>query len=298
MLSRPHLEELKLIDRRTPSLYDPEFTKALAALPWADWLSKSPPFDCREEYLSTIDAWIHRTRLNSVMGLERFSERDLINGTTQGFDEHYFRYADRRLRFFRGEYAYHRRIVPDWAFLEDEALKENDTVIVSWPFCSTGAEHPSMRAMLDEALRLKVPVLVDAAYFGTCHGLAFDFSHPAIEAVCFSLSKGIGLGNIRSGIRYSFYKDDLPIRQQNRFNHTVLSAAKIGLHMMAAFGPDFLPEKYREIQAEVCKDAGLTPTPCMHLALGGGDWSDYDIDGLYRRVGIRELVKARRKKLI
>lgn len=299
MISRETLEEKNLVSRRTASVYDPEFTRALQRVPWAEWLSQSPPFQCREEYLDRLHRWIHGTRLNSVRGLDRFPVRELINGTTQAFDEHYFRFSRRRLRFFRGEYAYHRRVFSNWKFLDDEPLDANDSVIVSWPFCSTGERHEGLRPLLDRALELKVPVLLDAAYFGTCHGQDFDFGHPAIEAVCFSLTKGLGLGDLRSGIRYSAYTEDFPIRQQNQYEHTVLAAAKVGLYMMELFPADFIPEKYKELQREVCAEAGLTPTPCMHLALGSAPrWSDYEIDERYLRIGIRELIKARRKKLL
>lgn len=299
MLTKELLESQNLVGKKTNAVFDPAFTKALKQVPWAEWLEKSPPFDCRKEYLQTLHEWIQASRLNSVRGLERFSERDLTIGTTQSFDEFYYRYADRRLRFFRGEYAYHRRIVKTWSFLEDAPLSDRDYLIISWPFCSTGAKHPRMDEILHQARQLRIPVLIDGAYFGTCQGLDFDFAHPAIEAVCFSISKSLGLGDIRSGIRYSFYTDDLPIRQQNRFNHTILADAKIGLYMMEKFSADYIPMQYREAQESVCREARLSPTPCMHLALGEESiWSDYKIDETYNRVGIRELVKARKKNKI
>ena len=68
--------------------------------------------------------------------------------------------------------------------------------------------------------------------------------------------------------------------------------------MMNLFGPDFIPNKYRKIQLEVCEMAGLRATKCMHLALADESWSDFDIDGAYKRVGIRELIRAKAKGLI
>lgn len=298
MFTKAHLEQHNLISKKTSAVYDPGFTAALKQIPWVQWLEKSPPFDCRQEYLEKIHIWIHSTKLNKITGLERFSQQDLTVGTTQAFDEFYLRHSQRRLRFFRGEYAYHRRVGRTWRFLEDEALHADDAIIISWPFCSTGKKHEGMNAILDEALKLKLPVLIDSAYFGTCHGLDFDYRHPAIELVCFSLTKGLGLGDMRSGVRYSNYQDDFPIRQQNLFNHTILTDAKIGLYMMENFSPDFIALKYREAQASACLEAGIQSTPCMHLALGvDSQWEDYTIDDKYRRIGIRELVKAHFKTL-
>lgn len=297
-LSKEVLEEAGLISKRTKAVYDYEFIKALRELPWREWFDHAETFRCRTDYLEAIPQWISSSRLNRIEGLERFKIRHLINGTTQTFDEAYQKYATRRLRFFKGEYAYHRRVVPEWKFLEDEPLASNDYVIVSAPFCSTGDVHPQMNEMLDQALRLQVPVIVDCAYFGTCVDLKLSVDHPAIESVSFSLSKGLGLGDIRSGVRFSNIKDKLPISQQNDYDHTVLCAAKIGLFMMNRFSPDQVPLKFRDAQLDVCRELGVTPTKCMHLALADQHWPDYMIDGTYYRVGIRDLVKARKQNKI
>lgn len=104
------------------------------------------------------------------------------------------------------------------------------------------------------------------------------------------------MGDIRSGIRYSDYDDDFPIAQQNNYQHTVKFAAKIGLHMMERFDFDYIPNLYREHQESVCRDLGLSPTRCMHLALGNAeDYGDFIVDGKYYRIGIREAVKKRKQ---
>ncbi|MCJ8278334.1 MAG: hypothetical protein HRT44_03195 [Bdellovibrionales bacterium] len=155
--------------------------------------------------------------------------------------------------------------------------------------------HSQLFNVLEQAEKLKVPVLIDCAYFGTVSDFSIDLNHPAIEAVCFSLTKGTALGDIRSGMRLCREEDEGPISQQNRFNHTVLAAAKIGLYMMKRFGPDYIPEKYKPLQIEVCERAGIEPQKCIHLAHGGSDWDDFKIDLLFNRLGIRELIKAKRK---
>jgi len=293
------MEHFKYISKKTNSVFDPLFTKAQTHVPWKEWFENSDrPLDCREEYLKTIHEWIGKTQRNCVFGLDRFTERHLINGTTQTFDETYMKYAGKRLRFFPGEYAYHRRVFSNYAFIDDDnpTLEDGDWVIVSAPHCTLGDTHPKMWEMMDRALEKNVPVIVDCAYFGTCSGVIIDVTHPAIESVSFSLTKGLGMGDIRSGIRYSNIRDTNPICQQNEYNHTILSAAKIGLWMMSHFGPDFIPNKYIDMQKSLCSEVGIQPTKCMHLALGDASrWPDHIIDGKYYRLGIRELIKARRK---
>ncbi len=299
-MSLPSLEQLEksgLISKKTHAVYDYEFIKKLKSIPWSDWMMSPHGVRCQQDYLSFYEQWIKLSQLNKIHGLDRFTQKHIINGTTQSFDEAFFRYKNRRLRFFRGEYAYHRRVVSHWAYLEDCPLEKEDYIIISAPFCTTGEVHPLYSSIMDVATHMNVPVLIDCAYFGTCENLDLNLNYPCIESVSFSLSKGLGLGDIRSGIRFSHFDDEYPIAQQNRYGHTVLAAARIGLYMMEHFHPDFIPLKYSAAQKEVCIELGLKPTPCMHLALGDNtdQWETYKIDDIYQRVGIRNLVKARFK---
>jgi hypothetical protein len=290
---------MELINKKTSAVYDFEFIKALRKMPWEKWFESENTFRIRPQYLDMIHHWVLSSKLNQVVGLDRFTQRHLINGTTQTFDESYHRHAEKRLRFFRGEYAYHRRSFANCKFLEDEPLQKNDFVILSYPFCSTGQKHIEFEDLVSRCENLKIPVIVDCAYFGTCHGIHIDLTSPCIESVSFSLSKGIGLGDIRSGIRYSYFDDNFPIAQQNTYDHTVLAAAKIGIYMMEKFSPDFIPDKYLAAQLSVCHELGILATPCMHIALGDSkNWSEYIVDDKFYRIGIRQAVKARFKKQI
>lgn len=287
-----------LLSTKHNAIYDYKFQTNLRDAPWYDWLDHAKYFECRDFYLYTIDCWIRSTKLNAINDLSRFTEQDLIIGTTQTFDEAYFEYKDKNFRIFRGEYGYHARIVCN-EFLDDtdgnyKELYKGDWIIISLPFCGTGDIHKHWNTLLDDALEKDVPVVVDCAWFGTCRDMNFDFSHPAITSISFSLSKGIGLGNMRSGIRYSNnYKMNLPIAQQNLYNHLVLVSAQIGIHQMQTFSSDFTPDKYYDAYLETCKKVGLTPTKCMHVAMAPDEkiWDPFLIDGLYRKVGVRQLVK-------
>lgn len=291
------METLKsLVTNKTEAVYDFEYIKAFRALPWRDWFEKEDrPLDCQDEYVAFFPEWIKSSKLNHFSGLENFPFRCLINGTTQCFDEAYFRYKEKRLRVFRGEYAYHKRICTDFVFIEDAPIAENDWVIVSTPFCSTGDIHPEFFKLLDDALKVNAPVIVDCAFFGTCTDVNVDLSHPAISEVCFSLTKGLGLGDMRSGLRFSKTSDLYPIDQQNKFKHNILLAARIGLYMMKKFSPDHIPNKYRAHQESVCSDLGITPSRCMHIATGNpNEWSgEHFIDERYCRIGLKHAVKAR-----
>jgi len=242
--------------------------------------------------------------------LENFEHHDLIHGTTQAFDEAYFRYKERRLRVFRGEYAYHRRVFTNHLFINTatdeyvDTIDENDWVIISVPFCGTGGLPPQhYQQVLDDALKVGAPVLIDCAWYGTCYDMHIDLNHPAITEVCFSLTKGLGIGNLRTGIRYSNYgtDDQNPIRQQNEYNHLPLGAAQIGIHMMETFNIDRIPDKYKQWQHDLCGVLGLEPANCIHIGMADKHsalWDKFFIDEMYKKVGLRESLKAIRKQHI
>lgn len=286
------IDELRsLLSKKTHAVYDYQFQVALADIPWREWLSVPDYFRCRDEYLDTFHAWIHSSKLNKFKGLERFSKRDVIVGTTQTFDEAHYRYRHRMMKVLKGEYAYHKRVVQSCTFIDNFSLDRNDWLMISVPFCSTGGVHPRFYDLMGDATKLGVPVIVDCAYFGTCYDVEVDLSFDCIKSVSFSLSKGLGMGDMRTGIRYSDYDDSLPIRQQNDHQHLVLSNAKIGNYMMQKFSPDFIPDKYMSSQQELCDLLNLSPTKCIHLAHDNEKKREWLIDDKYYRVGIRDSVK-------
>ena len=300
-----------LFTKKTNAIYDPEYQNHLKKAPWEKWLSQNNYFDVVEEYIAVFVDWIYSSRENKLSQSlkEKHFRKDITVGTTQTFDEAYYRYAGRRLRLFRGEYAYHRRCYPNWEWLDQPrgqnqewgtALDSKDWVIVSHPFCGTGGEHPKLRELLDQCEKKNIPVVMDCAWFGTCFGLNFDFSHLAIKAVAFSLSKGLGLGSMRTGLRFSSYKEEnMPIVQQNRYKHLVLSNCQIGIYQMKRFSPDFTFNRYFHWYKKLCESYEMKATHCLHVCLlpyFNEYASHFLIDESYSKVGVREALKAIRQK--
>lgn len=271
-----------------PALYDYQFQLHLADAPWKEWLSQPNYFDINEEYIEEFKKWINKSKNNSITGLECFSKTDVIIGTTQAFDEAYFRYRNRRLRIFHNEYGYHNRNI-NCTFLDDNGnyipLEDNDWVILSVPFSGTGNIALYQNMLLTDAYQKNIPVLIDCAWFGTCRNINFDFTNPAITEVVFSLSKGIGLGNMRTGLRFSNYQDGY-IRQQNNYKHLVKSNMQLGLWQMNKFSPDYVTDKYIDAYKKMCKDLDIQQTWCMHVAGYNG-----------KLLGVRNLVKKYYKNI-
>ena len=288
--------------RNGNSIYNGEF---LSHLLDNDFFNKALLEDikCEQEFVDYYPRWIQSSELNSIKGLESFNYRFPSVGVTQSLDEfHYYMIENGlRMRMFRGEYPYNRDVHP-WSyedFIDDKPLEKGDAVIISCPFSGTGSVHQKMLEMFDEAYQLNVPVFVDMAWFGTCKGIDIDLSHPAIQEVAFSTTKGLCTGNYRSGIRFSRHgtieydsdkrKDRLAL--QADWSHGCHLNARISLELMNNFSPDHQWNKYNKAQQQVCEAYALTPSNCIHIALGDRQWEQFHRDKLYNRVNIGRAVK-------
>jgi hypothetical protein len=209
-----------------------------------------------------MTAWLLRSKLNTIQGLDTFDRVDIINGCTQFIDT---AYMNGPVQVLAGDYRYHARL-GNWC-THPGFLNEEKQLVIAWPFPSTGATHPQMKEILDEAEDKGISVHADGAWLTCCRGIDFDLSHPAIKSVAISLSKGLGLGWNRIGLRWTKSKDADAITIQNDFNMNLRAPAMIGLHFIRQLEPDYLWNKYGDIYKQICKDFVLTPTQSIYLAL-------------------------------
>lgn len=231
------------------------------------------------EFPSVYREWIQASRLNRFCGLSEavFPHASYVHGTSQAFDFFYRQHLGRRLRFMKGEFAYHKiftRNALNAALLEDDELRANDALIVSLPFSDSGALPEGISSALDTCERLQIPVLVDAAYVGISTGLEFDFSHPAIQVVTTSLSKTFhGAAHARIGVRFQRKHVDDPVDFFNDVGMFSRVGWHLGIDLMRQFAVDFVAEKYRPTQLALCQELGVDPSSCVifGLARAGDD---------------------------
>ncbi|AKF11629.1 hypothetical protein DB32_008778 [Sandaracinus amylolyticus] len=258
--------DLSRAGRGTGPIVDRRIARAVDSISMKRLLEQAAPRSLREEFLSTYAEWIRACRATPVTGLDAFSARYFVNGVTQAYDIFFYEHKDRRFRTLQGEYPYVRLSVPDWAHVEADELRPNDALVMSTPFYADGSVPPGYRALLDRCSELGVPVMIDAAYFGTCHGTRFDYGHPAIEMVSFSLSKAFAVQSFRIGILFS--KRTLPYLEeiQTQASYYNRVGAYVGLTLMRQFSADFMPSAYRDAQRRVCAQLDVIPSRCVMLA--------------------------------
>lgn len=236
--------------------------------------------DYLKEFENSFSSWLLAHSTNKIKGLEHYVP-SFSTGTTQAFDSFYLRHRQRRFRCFVGEYFYHLKnwIANDieWHFItEQDPISANDAVVISTPFCDTGSEHHQLTALLDSCEQLAVPVLVDSAYYVISGDVELNLDYQCVDTVCFSLSKAFPVAQLRIGLRYTRADifDGQSLHSSINYNHNL--SAYIGLEIMQKFGSDYIANRYRDQQQEICQLLpGLSASKCSIFAVGDNTWDSY-----------------------
>jgi len=219
------------------------------------------------DFKQECEEWIFSSKLNNLKGIDTFTRKDVIIGCTQFIDNLYMQGP---VQVLRGDYRYHERL--GLAYVKDVgSLIPDIPLIIAMPFPSIGAPHQDMEEILHECKIKNIAVHIDGAWISCCRDVTFDFNHDVIRSVGISLSKGLGLGWNRIGLRWTRQTKADSVTIMNDFNMNCRVLSKIGLHFIRKFSTDYLWNTYGELNAQVCKDFGLTPTHSIYLALKNGE---------------------------
>lgn len=228
--------------------------------------------DVKDSYINTWRSWINYSSLNKITGLDNFFNASACAGTSQAFDHWYILHSSKRMRFVKGDFAYHRATCKhsiDWCYLENDNFKEGDAFIISLPFSDYGTQHPKLEQWLEKCNELKIPVLIDCAYFGCSKNIKIDLDlYPCVKQIVFSLSKVFyGAEFLRAGIR--FCRQDLDdgldmINNNNQLSNINMSIAN---RLMQRYSPDWLWSSFLSEYHLICHKYQLQTTDCIIHAL-------------------------------
>ena len=276
----PSLKHLKFGGAK--AVPDPESMDSIAAM-----MSQVSTSDCLSDldlHLRFIDAyraWILGTNLNQINGLNSYPVMASSHGTSESFDKFYLKHHQRRFRCFKGEYMYHaaswKTYFPNWLWIDNADIGEQDAVVMSLPFSDTGGPHADMYAVLDQCDRLGVPVLLDCAFFGACANICFDFDRECITDITFSLSKTVPVAHARIGMRFSKIDDDDSLLIHHKTGYVNRLSLGLGIKVLENIGPDQCFQKFRDRQIWVCKELGLEASSTVFLGIDReGRWPQYN----------------------
>ena len=229
------------------------------------------------DFFDTYTDWMFKPF--EFKNTDLLSEMCFTQGTTESFTQFYVRFRENhRLRIAKGEYFYHQMMKSLWyknnfAWLDEDEIKPGDVVLISLPFADTGGVYPGLDNILDQCDKHGVPVMIDLAYLNLTTGDALeyniDFSRPCIEYVVSSLSKVFPVETMRIGIRLQKkkFEDQLYVINEENYNYINLLSAYVGTSMMQQFKPDYVFNKYRQSQIEICEQLDLEVSPCFNFGI-------------------------------
>ena len=223
-------------------------------------------------FIEQFNAWIRSSQLNNIRGLDAFPHVTQTNGTSEAFSMFMQRHNDRRFKFYKGDFMMHKvasnnmNAKWDWIYNQSE-VTVGDAVIVSCPFSDTGGKRDDLDELLDVCTKLRVPVLIDMAYFGMCYNIDINLDMPCVEEVTFSLGKTFPIIGARAGIRLQRTEIDDAVLFANQHGIVNNFGAMIGQFAMEACGPDYIANKYMKDQLIICNQLELKPTNCIIFAL-------------------------------
>lgn len=218
------------------------------------------------DFKKEMTTWLFSSKINKLEGFDSFNRVDIINGCTQFIDNLYMQGP---VQVLRGDYRYHERL--GLAQISDVgSLIPNIPLIIAMPFPSIGAPHQNIKEILVECKNKSIEVHIDGAWITCCRDIDFDFSNEVIRSIGISLSKGLGLGWNRIGLRWTKTPKQDSISIMNDFHMNNRALVMIGLHFIRNLPPDYLWDQHKRNYYKVCYDFNLMPTNSIYLALRNG----------------------------
>lgn len=219
-----------------------------------------------QEFCNSMHHWLTHNTDNNLIGLGSFT-KEVCVGVTDFINNLVMQHGIDHIQIFEHDYTYYKRLSPSKSWATVGNLIPNKPLLIAMPFPGAGDIHWNMQAILNEALEKNIPVHIDGAWISSAKDIVFDFGHPAIKSVAFSLSKGLALDWNRIGVRYSRCVDDTDsITIANRFGTINIVDLSIGMLFMQQFVQSYLWTKYGTLYNDACKAFLLKPTKCIHMA--------------------------------
>jgi len=250
-----------------------------------------------DKFKNKFVSWIANSKYNNLEGLDGYKDISYVHGTIQSFDHFYLLQKKKRFRFFKGEFFYHKCSFQhdwNWAFIEDDEIKNGDAVILSVPFSDYGKQHPLLtQDFLNYCDKNSIPVVLDFAYYPMAKNININLDHKCIQLLTFSLSKAFyGMEHMRVGIRMvnDFRHIDDGVGAFNEQQMVNRVGAALGYELMNNFDVDYNWDTFGEKYSHICKKMNLEETDCVMFGIGGDEYKSLNRGSNKNRVCISDLL--------
>jgi len=202
-------------------------------------------------------------------------EAFLTDGVTGAYENFEYEFSNFKTVTLRGEYPYHRSIgVERIESLED--LKPYHKLVISNPFAADG--------LIYQLKDINNPVFLDAAYIGLIDYNKFSFPNTLYFST--SLSKAFSTGLCRLGICIRKKSEiNVPMKIINQYGYINKVACDIGIRLMNIFSVNYMFEKYRQKQFDLCNRLELAQSDCVNIGYSYDDkWQGFNREGTVSRI--------------
>lgn len=239
-------------------------------------------------FANKYKTWIQSSKYARVIGLDNFNHY-VTDGVTGAFADFEKSYPLLQSVVFRGEYPYHRDTGAVRLESVDE-LKTGQKLYISYPFSAHGMVYEHYEDVIATCEKLNIPVFIDCAYFGSCVFPDLLLDKSCIKFVAFSMSKAFATGRCKIGLCFT-KETNTYMALLNEYSY--VNHISMGIHtkIMDKFSPDYMCDKYRTKQLDICEKFGLMPSNTVFLAYSYDTvHKGFDRDGTVSRFGISDLL--------
>lgn len=241
-----------------------------------------------EQFADKYKKWIQSSKNAVVYGLDNYNYY-ITDGVTGAFADFEKTYPNLQSVVFRGEYPYHR----DTGAKRIEHimdLQKGQKLYISYPFAAHGMVHYQFDLILDACEKQEIPVFLDCAYFGACAFPDLHLNKDCIKFVAFSMSKAFATGRCKIGICFT-NEIDTYMALLNEYSY--VNHISLGIHdyIIDSFSPDYMFDKYRGKQIDICNKFEFDFSDTVFLAYSyQPKTKGFDRDGTVSRYGIADLL--------
>lgn len=199
--------------------------------------------------LSVINKF--REWVKDIVDLSDFTYAYPTNGVTHALDQ-WLLLESGNIHQIPGEYG--------WLSTQKQSIGDasvsNTRAYISNPFSATGNYHNNYKSSL--------PMLLDCAFVGSTSKQRMNVP-TNVDTITFGFSKGFGLNLFRIG--FVFSKNQIgPLNTMMNFNYFNYGSMIIADKIMNNFSVDYIYNKFRSTQVDICAENNLIPSDCVFLA--------------------------------
>ena len=266
-----NMEHRKPMIRKAKPIVDLDIISAMKNIEYVTKTSDLPIAENQFEFLQLHKQWVKSSENFKISGLKDF-ESLVTYGVTDAFNDFYF--INKNIYVMRGEYTYHRDIgYPVIDSIYD--IPSYSALIISYPFSATGNVHPDWKDIIEVCEERSIKIFIDCCLFGICKVDELDLSSSCITHVAFSFSKTFSTAGNRTGVLYTRDKRFTPLRNQNKHFYTNMMGQIMHYKLMKKFSPDYIFNKYRSRQVELCNSNNITPSDTVIFGISDAKEFDY-----------------------